>query len=294
MHRLADGGAYQLILTRGRIRSILTATGSEGDSSPGRRLAGSLAAACDLGDAEAVQLRLAEIAQLDDPDGTRDETTLEAEMREDAAALEAALEAGPDATPEVAALMQAEKERLVAANEKQAERVNSLADQVAAAKALPGVVSALSNNTKTLAHAAIGQAHASRVMLGGAPGGGWLGPTASAALFHIMQHPELTHEECDQGRAVAWGAAPEEAAALRRMYPAKAARYGAVVHALATAASVEQRNVALGMGLRHIVDIAVLRALLEAGAQVNEPGVRGRVELGGGLGAGLGPASHRP
>ena len=108
------------------------------------------------------------------------------------------------------------------------------------------MVSALSTNTKTLAHAAIGQAHASRVMLGGA-GGGWLGPTASAALFHIMQHPELTHEECDQGRAVAWGAAPEEAAALRRMYPAKAARYGAVVHALATAASVEQRNVALGI-----------------------------------------------
>ena len=88
-----------------------------------------------------------------------------------------------------------------------------------------------------------------------------------------MQHPELTHEECDQGRAVAWGAAPEEAAALRRMYPAKAARYGAVAHALATAASVEQRNVALGMGLRHIVDIAVLRALIEAGAQVNEPGL---------------------
>ena len=27
------------------------------------------------------------------------------------------------------------------------------------------------------------------------------------------------------------------------------------------------------MGLRHIVDIAVLRALLEAGAQVNEPGL---------------------
>ena len=42
---------------------------------------------------------------------------------------------------------------------------------------------------------------------------------------------------------------------------------------LATAASVEQRNVALGMGLRHIVSTAVLHALVEAGAQVNEPGL---------------------
>lgn len=56
VHRLADGSAYQLILTRGRIRSILTATGSEDDESRGRRLAGCLAAACDLGDAEAVGL----------------------------------------------------------------------------------------------------------------------------------------------------------------------------------------------------------------------------------------------
>ena len=71
VHPLADGAAYQLILTRGRIRSILTATSSEEEGSRGRRLVGRLAAACDLGDAEAVRAHLAEIAELELADPPR-------------------------------------------------------------------------------------------------------------------------------------------------------------------------------------------------------------------------------
>ena len=90
VHRLADGGAYQLILTRGRIRSILTATGSEEDGNRGRRLAACLAVACDLGDYEAVCLNLAWIAELDVPDKAQPDETLAAAAAAAAAATDAA------------------------------------------------------------------------------------------------------------------------------------------------------------------------------------------------------------
>ena len=180
VHGLADGSAYQIILTRGRLRNILTATGWEEKSHGLRRVAGLLAAACDLGDAEAVRLQLAEVAALDtSPD--------------------AAPYPSPDDYPD------------------------------ASLDASPGAVPDAAPDASPDASPA---ANVARVMLA-STGGGWLGATASAALFQLMQHPELTHEECDHGRALAYGATAGEAAALRRAYPAKAARYGAVVRATA-------------------------------------------------------------